>query len=336
MSTVHTVRPGTMTAAYQTTSMHDQLAAMHDDLEPIIKHAPKLVSLTELLAEKDHEMRRDMLRSFISSLNIRLVNAALRVITERRIRDEQGLPSIDQRNEADDEAGQNSGCFDGKTLDEVSAEYAGNRRPMSAAEEFKRLAAIRNFALACEEAVHPSTFIPYAPRPVADTIKFMCTSYAPERSASDPGIRACAAAIGADPELMAELATITDKSTAERRIARLKTHADEIVTEIDSMTVGEYDEQAIEEIFDSLPAQTQWNLYVSAANSVAKAFTAAFQGAMRGRPECISALAISRDLHARAMNTLEQLADDHAADLADAASRGAFLAQPKQMPRLTK
>jgi hypothetical protein len=278
--------------------------------------------ITEILSEPTFTVRSSILFSFIGSLNLQLVNRCRAALRERAAghTDESTIPTLDERNEADDAAGDNAGCFEQGPIDEVSAAYAGNPKPMNASQIAMRLGAIRSFCHQQQEAMKSNNVVPFVPRSLYDSIDWIKSQLPTNSKPTDPAILVAMKLTGRSAE---QCVAVRNTGHASER-AELEALADEIVSLGEGYTVNAFaDAQAVEEAFDSLPAHVKVNLYISAINGCVNSYNGSFKRVLlRGDAAAAGDMTIAESLYKRGLTTLQQMCRKHAAELSDYEARG--------------
>ena len=323
---------------------------------PKPKEVPLTAAFTEILSEPIASVRGGILASFTSSLNLQLVSRCREAIRQRgKERDEraeeEGTPGIDQRNEADDAAGQNAGCYGGEhvinpqfegrgvtnwnkgyrrndvELDEANGAYAGNPVPMSAAKIAQQLGIIRAYCHIQQEKLRTNNLVPFVPRPLTESIEWLRSQLPTDSKPTDPAILVAMQLTGMSAE---QCVAVRNAGHASER-AELEAMASEMVALGDLLTSAyEPDERAVEEALESLPPQIKVNLFISALNGCVSTYNNAFKKVvMRGNAAAAGDMTIAKSLYQRGHRTLAQMCNKHAADLAEFESRGGMLKELK-------
>lgn len=307
---------------------------MSQALTPIVDKVntiPLTATLTEILSEPITSVRSGILVSFTSSLNLQLVTRCREAIRQRARAhtDQTEVPTLDERNEADDAAGANAGCFDQGDVNEVNAAYAGNPLPMSAAQVAQRLGVIRAFCHMQQESLRTSNIVPFVPRPLTESIDWLLTQLPVNSKPTDPAVRVAMELTGLSAD---EIVNMRNAGHASER-AELEAMAPEIVALGDLLTSAyEPDAQAVEEAFDSLPPQIMVNIYISAINACVSSYNNSFKRVvMRGDAAAAGDMKIAEALYTRGLKMLSNLCTRHTAELAEFESRGGMLKEVKRL-----
>lgn len=310
-----------------------------DDLEqvtkPEAKPTPLTVALTELLSEETKTVRYSLLSSFVSSLNLQLVTRCREAIREQvrerndRKADDDATPSIDERNEAEDAAGINAGCYGAGDVDEANANYAGNRLPMKASQVVQRLGIIRAYCHEQQEAIRSNNVIPFVPRPLSESIDWLRSQLPTSTLPTHPAVLVAMQLTGMTAE---QCVAVRNAGHASER-AELEAMAKEMELMGESATDKfKPDAIAVEEAFDSLPPQIKANVYISAINACVSCYNSAFKKVvMRGDAAAAGDMVIAKSLYERGLTTLKQLCLKHAAELGEFEARGGLLKEIKRI-----
>jgi hypothetical protein len=309
------------------TQMTQALAPVVDKIDT----TPLTATLTEILTEPIVSVRSGILVSFVSALNLQFITRCRAALRERARAhtDQTEVPTLDERNETDDAAGTNAGCYDQGNVDEVNAAYAGNPRPMSAAQVAQRLGIIRAFCHMQQESLRPNNIIPFVPRPLTESVDWLLTQLPINSKPTDPAVRVAMELTGLSAE---EIVNIRDAGHASER-AELEAMAPEMVA-LGELLTSAYapDAQAVEEAFDSLPVQIRANILISAINACVSSYNNSFKRVvMRGDAAAAGDMPIAKALYTRGLKTLSNLCTKHAAELAEFESRGGMLKEVKRI-----
>lgn len=313
-------------------------ADMPNDIDTDLPVAPPtapvpltLLPITDALADPTTSVRWSVLNSFLSSLNLQLITRCRSAITERgQERDadaDSDKLSIDERNDADDAAGANGGCYSRGTLAEANAAYQGNPLPVRASTIARHLACIRAFAHIQQEDLKLSNATPYVPRSLWESIDFLRSQMPTNILPSDPAIRVAAQLTGQSAEVCAR---VRNQGMADER-ARLELVAPEMVAMGDDLT-GHYepDAQEVENSFSALPGHIQVNLYACVVNAYATAYNSAFKKLLtRGNILAAGDMTIALAQQRRALLTHNMLVTKHATALGEFESIGGQLKELK-------
>lgn len=309
----------------------------NDDLDTVASApavpAPLTACLTEILGETIPTVRSGILVSFVSSLNLQLVLRCREAIRQRaQQRDERNddeTPSIDQRADADDAAGLNSGCYDQGTVEQAAGDYAGNPLPLSAFEVAKRLAVIRSFCHAQQESLRPNSVIAFTPRPLSESIDWLRSQLPVNTKPTDPAILVAMQLTGMSAEQCVAIRNAGHASES----AELEAVAAEVISLGETLTSGFVpDARAAEDAFDGLPAQLKANVMISAINACVSCYNSAFKKVvMRGNAAAAGDMVIAKSLHERGMRTLKQLCVQHQAELSEFEARGGMLKEVRTL-----
>lgn len=325
--TTHTLPKNAMAAAFEQALLADPVdTTLEQHVEQETESTPVTASFTEILSDPTPSVRFSVLQSFASSLNLSLIAQVRQTLREDvATRDDQAddTTSIDQRNEADDDAGINDRGYNDKSL-----EYMGNRAPMSASQIAKRLGAIRAFVLEQQALTHMSTVTPFVPRSLQESIDFLRSQMPVNSAVSDPAILVLAKVTGKTPEACVTLRNALMKVELEA----LDKIAPQLVATAEGLThKANTDYEYIERCFDELPAPVKVNLYTSAINALATAYNSAFKKVMRGNATAAGDMTIAEAVQKRALVYLEQLMLKHATELGEYESRGLMLKEVKRI-----
>lgn len=351
MSRVHFIPKPTSATTTETTPMQQALAPIAAAITPIQPTEPVTAAFTEILGESIPTVRSAILQSFVSSLNLQLVTRAREAIRERnkprdqRQAEDDNTPSIDQRNEADDQLGDNGSCYGGEhvddpqfaggyrrgelSYDEANANYAGNRLAMPAAEIVKRLGIIRAFCLQEQEALRSNNVVPFVPRPLQESVDWLLSQLPVNVKPSDPAILVAMELTGMSAE---ECVAVRSAGHASER-AELEAMAPEMIAMgNDATTHYKPDAQACEEAFDSLPAHIKVNLFISALNGCVSCYASAFKKVvMRGNVIAAGDMPIAKSLYKRGLVTLNQMSAKHVGELTEFMERGGSIKELKPL-----
>lgn len=339
------------------TQMSQALESIANDIDTTPKPAPVplTAALTEILAEPITSMRGGILASFTSSLNLQLVTRCREAIRQRAREhtDQVEVPTLDERNEADDAAGANSGCYGGEkindpqfegrgstnwnkgyrrgdtTVDEANAAYAGNPLPMSAAQVAQRLGIIRSFCHIQQESLRTNNIVPFVPRPLTESVDWLLTQLPVNSKPTDPAVLVAMELTGMSAE---QCVAVRNAGHASER-AELEAMAPEMVA-LGELLTSAYkpDAQVVEEAFDSLPPQIMVNIYISAINACVSSYNNSFKRVvMRGDAAAAGDMVIAKSLYTRGLTTLSNICTKHAAELSEFESRGGMLKEVKRI-----
>jgi hypothetical protein len=315
------------------TQMSQALESIANDIDttPKAPPTPLTAALTEILAEPITSVRGGILASFTSSLNLQLVTRCREAIRQRAREhtNQVEVPTLDERNEADDAAGANSGCYEKGTIDEANAAYAGNPLPMSAAQVAQRLGIIRSFCHMQQESLRTNNIVPFVPRPLTESVDWLLTQLPINSKPTDPAVLVAMELTGMSAE---QCVAVRNAGHASER-AELEAMAPEMVA-LGELLTSAYkpDAQAVEEAFDSLPPQIMVNIYISAINACVSSYNNSFKRVvMRGDAAAAGDMVIAKALYTRGLTTLSNICTKHAAELSEFESRGGMLKEVKRI-----
>jgi hypothetical protein len=315
------------------TQMSQALESIANDIDttPKAPPTPLTAALTEILAEPITSVRGGILASFTSSLNLQLVTRCREAIRQRARAhtDQVEVPTLDERNEADDAAGANAGCYEKGTIDEANAAYAGNPLPMPAAQVAQRLGIIRAFCHMQQESLRTNNIVPFVPRPLTESIDWLLTQLPVNSKPTDPAVLVAMELTGLSADVVVAMRNAGHAS--ER--AELEAMAPEMVA-LGELLTSAYkpDAQAVEEAFDSLPPQIMVNIYISAINACVSSYNNSFKRVvMRGDAAAAGDMVIAKALYTRGLTTLSNICTKHAAELSEFESRGGMLKEVKRI-----
>jgi hypothetical protein len=321
---------------------------------PAVVELPKTITLSELFSYDVPSVRRQVLNSFVSSLNLSIVTRLRDYLADKRkvphrdtwgygTNDDEIDPTIDSRNEQDDALGQNAGCYSQGTVDEANAAYAGNPLPPNNFEIAKALCVIRSyihiqqamlqqkvipdFLHGAIRAITPKAEIAFTPRSLNESVDWLIANTPQEVDVTDEAVKLAHAALGG----VVKLEQVTALKNAELKTVR-EMYPQVVALGEELTSFYAPDEQAVEEAFDSLPVIARLNLLLTAANSCTSLINNSLKNLLRrGQVSAAGDITIGRNLHARCVTTLQQLASKNDREVTELYERGGQLKELKTL-----